>query len=142
MGYWRIHESIRILPGVHLNIGKSGVSLSLGGRGATINLSRRGTRETIGLPGTGISYVENQPWSTQTGAGLGTPRRHRWLRWVLIVIALCAAVYWALPDHAPASAQCFHACSPCDYAPGSGANTEYDRTHTVKLATKCRWAPQ
>ena len=25
--------------------------------------------------------------------------------------------------------KCFHACSPCDYAPGSGAHLDYDRHH-------------
>ena len=32
-------------------------------------------------------------------------------------------------------------CNPCDYAPGSGAQMEYDRHHSVKLAKKCHWSP-
>jgi hypothetical protein len=38
-----------------------------------------------------------------------------------------------------ASGVCYHACSPCDYAPGSGAATEYDAHHKVKLSKKCHW---
>jgi hypothetical protein len=39
------------------------------------------------------------------------------------------------------AATCTHACNPCDYAPGSGAQMEYDRHHPVKLAKKCHWSP-
>ena len=51
----RIRKSIKIAPGVRINISKSGVSTSLGVKGATVNLSKRGTRVTTGIPGTGIS---------------------------------------------------------------------------------------
>jgi hypothetical protein len=52
----------------------------------------------------------------------------------LATVALVAAV----AGHA-ASTGCTHACSRCDYAPGSGAQMEYDRTHRVPLAQKCHW---
>ena len=55
MGF-RFRKSIRILPGVRLNLNKSGISTSIGAPGATVNISKRGTRGTVGLPGTGISY--------------------------------------------------------------------------------------
>lgn len=57
MGF-RFRKSIRILPGIRLNLSKSGVSTSIGGRGATINVGKRGVRGTVGLPGTGLSYSE------------------------------------------------------------------------------------
>ena len=52
----RFRKSIKVLPGVRLNISKSGISTSVGKRGATVNFSKRGTRATVGIPGTGISY--------------------------------------------------------------------------------------
>ncbi len=55
---WRFRDSIKLFPGVRLNVSKGGLSTSIGGPGATINLGRRGTRGTIGLPGTGISYSQ------------------------------------------------------------------------------------
>mgnify|MGYP003340955425 FL=1 len=55
MGF-RFRRSIRLLPGIRVNFGKTGSSLSIGGRGATVNLSARGTRTTVGLPGTGLSF--------------------------------------------------------------------------------------
>ncbi len=54
---WRFRRSIRIAPGIRLNVGRHGVtSLSLGGKGVTMNLSKRGTKTTYSLPGTGLSY--------------------------------------------------------------------------------------
>lgn len=67
MGF-RFRRSIKIAPGVRLNLSKSGVSTSIGKPGATVNLSKRGTKTTIGLPGTGLSY------STPTVPPGGSPR--------------------------------------------------------------------
>ena len=55
MGF-RFHRSIRLFPGVHLNISKSGVSLSIGGAPFTFNWGRRGETVTTSLPGSGLSY--------------------------------------------------------------------------------------
>ena len=58
MGFFRVRKSIRICPGVKLNIGKKGItSLSIGKAGATVNLSSKGVKGTVGIPGTGISYT-------------------------------------------------------------------------------------
>ena len=53
---FRFRRSVRIIPGVRLNLSKSGISVSVGGPGATLNLSSRGSAVTLGLPGTGLSY--------------------------------------------------------------------------------------
>ena len=58
---WRFRRSVRIIPGVRLNISKSGVSTSIGRRGATVNISKHGVRQTYGLPGTGLSYTRYKP---------------------------------------------------------------------------------
>lgn len=55
MGF-RFRRSLRLAPGLRINLSKSGASLSVGGRGATVNFGPRGTRLTVGLPGTGLSY--------------------------------------------------------------------------------------
>jgi Protein of unknown function (DUF4236) len=54
----RFRRRITIVPGVHLNISRSGISTSVGVRGASLTLGKRGTYGNIGLPGTGISYRE------------------------------------------------------------------------------------
>jgi len=56
MGF-RFRRTLRVLPGVRLNVSKSGVSTSIGGRGAWFTFGRRGVRTTAGIPGTGLSYT-------------------------------------------------------------------------------------
>ncbi|NDK57375.1 DUF4236 domain-containing protein [Pontibacter fetidus] len=55
MGF-RFRKSFKLMPGVRLNVSKSGLSTSIGGKGATVNISRKGTRTTVGIPGSGVSY--------------------------------------------------------------------------------------
>ncbi|NLM12113.1 MAG: DUF4236 domain-containing protein [Clostridiaceae bacterium] len=55
----RVRKSIKICKGVRVNFGKTGASISFGTRGLrhTIHTSGRRT-SSIGIPGTGISYVK------------------------------------------------------------------------------------
>ena len=76
---FRFRKSVRLFPGVRLNLSRSGMSVSVGGPGATVNLSRRGTAVTLGFPGTGLSYrhqfVPSQRGQSedQRGAGRAPP---------------------------------------------------------------------
>jgi hypothetical protein len=54
---FRFRRSVKIFPGIRINLSKRGVSTSFGGRGHSINVGRRGVRSTVGIPGTGISYT-------------------------------------------------------------------------------------
>lgn len=56
MGF-RFRRTLKIAPGVKLNLSKSGPSLSLGPRGAKYTTGPRGDRATVGIPGTGLSYT-------------------------------------------------------------------------------------
>lgn len=62
----RFRKSIKIAPGIKVNLSKSGTSLSIGGRGSTVNISSRGVRTTYSIPGTGISYVTQTSSSRKT----------------------------------------------------------------------------
>ena len=44
-------KSIKILPGVRVNVGTSGVSTTIGGRGASVNIGKRGTYLNAGGSG-------------------------------------------------------------------------------------------
>ena len=58
MGF-RIRKSFKIAKGVRVNVSKTGVGLSVGTRGLRHSIHSSGRRtSTIGLPGTGISYVK------------------------------------------------------------------------------------
>ncbi|MDP3525283.1 MAG: DUF4236 domain-containing protein [Hoeflea sp.] len=61
----RFRKSLKIAPGIRINLSRSGPSLSVGGRGATANFSKRGTRTTLGIPGTGLSFVGSPGGSSQ-----------------------------------------------------------------------------
>src|SRR5258706_4249665 len=47
-------RSIRIAPGVHVNLGLHGAGLSVGPRGLLLWLNRRGMYTSAGIPGTRI----------------------------------------------------------------------------------------
>ena len=54
---WRFRRSIRLFPGIRLNIGKRGVSTSIGVRGGHITVGHGKIRETVGIPGSGLNYT-------------------------------------------------------------------------------------
>jgi hypothetical protein len=56
----RFHKAFSLIPGVKVNLSKSGPSLSVGGEGMHYNFGTKGSRETVGLPGSGLSYQETQ----------------------------------------------------------------------------------
>jgi hypothetical protein len=56
MGF-RFRKRVRLLPGLYVNLSKSGASVSIGGHRITENISRRGVRTTLSIPGTGLSYT-------------------------------------------------------------------------------------
>jgi len=54
----RFRRTLKLAPGLRLNVGKRGLSLSAGTRGAKVTFGGKGgTRTTIGLPGTGLSHT-------------------------------------------------------------------------------------
>ena len=84
MGF-RFQKRIRILPGVYINLSKSGVSASVGGHGATVNVGADGRRMiTLGIPGTGMSY--RVPLSGTIFVGL------------IIIAALIGLAFLIAPD--------------------------------------------
>lgn len=53
---WRFRQSFSIVPGLRLNLSKSGLSASIGGAPFTLNVGPRGLMGTASIPGSGISY--------------------------------------------------------------------------------------
>lgn len=67
MGF-RFRKSIKLAPGVRINLTKKGVSsVSVGKRGATVNISKKGTRGTLGVPGSGLSYSSYKKHGKSSG---------------------------------------------------------------------------
>ena len=89
MGF-RFHRAFKLLPGIRINLSKSGVSTSIGGRGATVNFGHGKTTTTVGIPGTGLSYratSSNSDSAPGKSGGLGV---------VVLVIIVVLVVLAAL----------------------------------------------
>jgi hypothetical protein len=70
---FRFRRSVKVLPGIRLNLSKSGASVSLGARGAHYTIGPKGTRTTIGLPGTGLFWTEYRPHGGHSSARDANP---------------------------------------------------------------------
>lgn len=81
---FRFRKSITILPGVKINLSKSGVSTSIGGKGATVNVGHGKRMINVGIPGTGLSY------RAPIGTGI--------VLILLAVIAVLGIAYLIAPD--------------------------------------------
>lgn len=64
MGF-RFRRSVRLFPGVRLNLSSKGISTSIGVRGASVTVGPRGGHLNVGIPGTGLSY--RQPLGRPSG---------------------------------------------------------------------------
>lgn len=86
-------RTIKLLPGVRLNLSKSGVSASVGRPGSTVNIGgKTGPKATVGLPGSGLSHTEHlhrEPSPAQQptgGIGFRTLPRIGLLAWIVYIV--------------------------------------------------------
>jgi hypothetical protein len=105
MGF-RFSRRIKILPGVTVNLSRSGVSTSIGVKGAHVTLGHGKVRETVSLPGTGLSYThvstphqsaadapgEAQPPSVPDVLPKGTA----WRGWLWLALLLAVAIAFVI----------------------------------------------
>jgi hypothetical protein len=82
----RFRRSLRIAPGVKINLGLKSVSASFGGRGLWYTVGPRGQRFTAGMPRTGLY------WTTQSSWNGGNPRAGYWIAAVILVLAALIAI--------------------------------------------------
>jgi hypothetical protein len=116
MGYFRFRRSVKILPGIRLNIGKRGVSTSIGVRGAHVTFGRTGTRTAVGLPGSGLSYTHLEkphqgativPGKAQPATVTEPlPKGRAWRGWLWIALALAIGLVLVRNGHAEATSRC------------------------------------
>lgn len=83
MGF-RFYRRKRLLPGITLNLSRSGPSISLGVRGAKVTVGPKGNRATVGLPGTGLFYTEHSKSSSQPVP----QQKNSHLVWFIIIFAI------------------------------------------------------
>jgi len=63
----RFRRSLKLAPGLRMNLSRGGLSWSIGPRGASMSFGKRGAAANLGLPGTGLSVRQT--------LGSGAPRR-------------------------------------------------------------------
>jgi hypothetical protein len=88
MGF-RFSKRVSIIPGLRVNLSRSGASLSIGHRGAWYTVGPRGRRVTVGVPGSGLYYTETVPPAAPPHAG------HR-SAFALVVLAIGLLVLLAI----------------------------------------------
>ncbi len=54
----RFRRTIKVAPGVKLNLSKGGVSTTVGTKNLKFNFGKRGVKRTVSIPGTGIQEVD------------------------------------------------------------------------------------
>ena len=100
MGF-RFRKSIKIAPGVKINLGGNSASMTIGKRGASVNVGKNGVRGTIGIPGSGLSYSESiikrqsRNSATPTNAGEGSPMKTI----ILVLLFFMAIGIFLVPSH-------------------------------------------
>lgn len=53
---FRFRRTLKVFPGLRLNISRAGISASVGPRGASVTFGKNGNYLNLGLPGSGLSY--------------------------------------------------------------------------------------
>jgi len=87
----RFRRRVKLLPGIHLNVSRSGISTSLGVRGASLSIGKRGTYLNTGLPGTGISWRGRLPENASSQPAQGSPKIHH-IHWWTVALFIAAAI--------------------------------------------------
>jgi DNA-directed RNA polymerase subunit RPC12/RpoP len=112
MGF-RFRKSIKIIPGVRLNLSKTGLGASVGFKGFRLTKRADGrVQRTTSIPGTGISYVESHAaggsFDNDAQAPSATPTEHKTAacpncghRYTIGKVNFCAQCGAALRETAP-----------------------------------------
>ncbi|MGZ6315729.1 MAG: DUF4236 domain-containing protein [Anaerolineales bacterium] len=79
----RFRRTIKVAPGVKLNLSKGGVSTTVGSKGFHFNIGKHGVRRTVSIPGTGISetdYIEKKETASEKKREAASERRREDLK--------------------------------------------------------------
>lgn len=93
-------KSLKIAPGLKLNIGKKGVSgVSVGKNGARVSMGKKGVRSTIGLPGSGLSYSKTHKLTNNQSKIVGEEEKNNSIgfgKLLVIGLLLLFPLIWIL----------------------------------------------
>lgn len=101
----KFRKSIKIAPGVKVNLGKKSVGMSIGGKygGMSIN-SKTGAKARVSAPGTGLSYTtkigsashasNSKTQNTDTAPTVGTRTKNKWISLLLCLFTVCGHKFY------------------------------------------------
>lgn len=93
----RFRKSVKVAPGVRVNLGKKSGSVSIGTKGARYTVSSTGKKTTtVGVPGTGVSHVSTSRKKKGRGSTVSSgstvaiwpPRTYKVCGVILLVLAV------------------------------------------------------
>ncbi|HJR57610.1 MAG TPA: DUF4236 domain-containing protein [Rhizomicrobium sp.] len=95
----RFQKRLKLLPGLKINLSKSGASATVGTKGAGVNIGRDGITTNAGIPGTGLSYRQK----------LSSKNKSAWIGVVALLAGLAFAAWknadkigaWLAPTEQP-----------------------------------------
>jgi Protein of unknown function (DUF4236) len=83
----RFSRRIPLVPGLRVNLSKSGASVSVGHRGGWVTIGPGGTRATVGLPGSGLSSSERLR---------APPHLGHQANFVFVLVVIAVLIAWML----------------------------------------------
>ena len=95
----RFQKRIKILPGLRLNVSKTGISWTVGTRGASVTARDGKLTGNVGLPGTGLSYRKrlDSPDSETDTQDPQTPHQSSGVpSWLLLAVVLAIGIFIGL----------------------------------------------
>ena len=130
----RFRKSIRLIPGVRLNVGLRRSSLSFGGKGFTYNVGSNGpSRITVGSPGSGLSYsttVQHQAPAAFVASALPTRRRYSATPFVVVAFVLGLIYILSRPEPTPGGSSL--PATPVSETTGSLAQSSTDQYSAIE----------
>jgi hypothetical protein len=73
----RFRRTLKVFPGVKLNLSRHGISTSVGPRGAHLTFNKHGVRQSVGLPGSGLSETGYLVKDKQSREEAAAEQHHR-----------------------------------------------------------------
>jgi len=92
----RFRRSLKIAPGIRLNLGSKSASVRVGGRAAGISAGTSGTRISGGIPGTGLSVTKKLAAKSAKAEARELNRKGfgvlSWIGAVIVLICIAAVL--------------------------------------------------
>jgi hypothetical protein len=136
----RFRRSIRLAPGIRINLGLHGAGLSVGPRGLHVGVNRRGMYTSAGIPGTRLYAVHHIRRPAEQHPSVAGSATSFVAGIVVAVIVLAIAIVAYSSGHGRKSAPGW-AAMPTELNDGSSAGARRAAGHIERLAMMMSSSP-